>query len=331
MSRNRFGMAINYAAGSTPKTSTVICSDVAATTPADIVNYDGDPIASSTVSLLPTSSGSDLAFRGPDGVGTLYCIPTTAATVYTLTASGDSSSSYVQDGSITNAKVASNAAIAESKLSLASDAAAGTASRRSLGLTSTQAAAGNDARIGQSPHSNLKPAGAIAETLSRGAGPAVAGAGVALTSAALTLTAIWLPAGAVISNISYQYGTTGCASSTNWWYGLYDSSRVQLAVTADQTSTVITATSIPALAIAQVAAGAASSFTTTYTGLHYVGIMVKATTPPTICGSITAGVLLSIPPALVGTSDTAQTTPPAFAHTAGALSTIPAIQYAFVA
>jgi microcystin-dependent protein len=47
------------------------------------------------------------------------------------------------DGTITNAKVEASAAIAESKLNLASDAAAGTASRRSLGTGSTQAAAGN--------------------------------------------------------------------------------------------------------------------------------------------------------------------------------------------
>jgi hypothetical protein len=44
---------------------------------------------------------------------------------------------------ITNAEVASGAAIAESKLSLASDAAAATASRRTLGTGATQAAAGN--------------------------------------------------------------------------------------------------------------------------------------------------------------------------------------------
>lgn len=47
------------------------------------------------------------------------------------------------DSSVTNAKVAADAAIAETKLSLASDAAAGTASRRTLGTGATQAAAGN--------------------------------------------------------------------------------------------------------------------------------------------------------------------------------------------
>ena len=51
------------------------------------------------------------------------------------------------DSSVTDAKVAAGAAIAESKLALASDAAAGTASRRTLGTTSTSACAGNDGRL----------------------------------------------------------------------------------------------------------------------------------------------------------------------------------------
>ena len=48
---------------------------------------------------------------------------------------------------IVNADVDAAAAIAESKLALTSDAAAGTASRRTLGTGATQAAAGNDARL----------------------------------------------------------------------------------------------------------------------------------------------------------------------------------------
>jgi hypothetical protein len=51
------------------------------------------------------------------------------------------------DSSVTNAKVDAAAAIAESKLNLASDAAAGTASRRTLGTGATQAAPGNDSRL----------------------------------------------------------------------------------------------------------------------------------------------------------------------------------------
>jgi hypothetical protein len=53
----------------------------------------------------------------------------------------------VAAGGLTNAAIATAAAIAESKLSLATDAAAGTGSRRTLGSGATQAAAGNDARF----------------------------------------------------------------------------------------------------------------------------------------------------------------------------------------
>lgn len=50
-------------------------------------------------------------------------------------------------GSVVDASVSASAAIAESKLALASDAVAGTASRRTLGTGGQQAAAGNDSRL----------------------------------------------------------------------------------------------------------------------------------------------------------------------------------------
>lgn len=53
----------------------------------------------------------------------------------------------LQDGSINDAQIASNAGIAESKLNLASDAAANVPSRRTLGTNANQSAAGNDTRI----------------------------------------------------------------------------------------------------------------------------------------------------------------------------------------
>lgn len=66
-------------------------------------------------------------------------------------AGGDLTGSYpnpsVAGGAITDVKVNAAAAIAESKLALATDAAAGVGSRRTLGTGPLQAAAGNDPRF----------------------------------------------------------------------------------------------------------------------------------------------------------------------------------------
>jgi hypothetical protein len=81
-------------------------------------------------------------------------------------AGGDLSGTYpnpdIASGVIVNADINADPAIAESKLALASDAAAGTASRRTLGTGATQAAAGNDSRL-----SNARtPTGAAGGVLS---------------------------------------------------------------------------------------------------------------------------------------------------------------------
>ncbi|MEL3944885.1 right-handed parallel beta-helix repeat-containing protein [Streptomyces sp. LNU-CPARS28] len=139
----------------------------------------------------------------------------------------------------------------------------------------------------------------------------------AMTSGVLYLVPIWLPKGAVISNLSFITGGTGVGTPTNYWFTLHDRSRVALARTADQTTAAWAANTTKTLAIAQTTAGSASSYTTTYAGLHYLGIMIKATTMPTIVGegSMTAGA--SSAPGF-GDTNTAQTTPPTV--TAGAFT-----------
>jgi hypothetical protein len=130
------------------------------------------------------------------------------------------------------------------------------------------------------------------------------------TSGTLYLVPIWLPKGLVISNLAFVSGGTAAVTPTNWWFTLHNSSRVALARTADQTTTAWAANTIKSLAIAQTTAGAASSYTTTYSGLHYVGVMIKATT---VCSLISEGavpdVLASVAPGIGGT-DTGLSTPP---------------------
>jgi hypothetical protein len=144
------------------------------------------------------------------------------------------------------------------------------------------------------------------------------------TSGMLYLVPIWLPKGLVISNIAFASGSTAAVTPTNWWFTLHNSSKVALARTADQTTTAWAANTIMTKAIAQTTAGTASSYTTTYAGLHYLGVMIKASTNPTLIseGSM-PDVVAQVSPGFGGT-DAGLSTPPtvtAGAFTAGAFGT----------
>ncbi|MER7967794.1 right-handed parallel beta-helix repeat-containing protein [Streptomyces sp. NPDC096080] len=144
------------------------------------------------------------------------------------------------------------------------------------------------------------------------------------TSGTLYLVPIWLPKGLVVSNISFVSGGTGATSPTNWWFTLHDSSKKALARTADQLTAAWGPNTVMTKAIAQTTAGTASSYTTTYAGLHYLGVMVKASTSPTLVseGSM-ADVVAMVSPGFGGT-DAGMSTPPTVSgsgFTAGAFGT----------
>lgn len=150
------------------------------------------------------------------------------------------------------------------------------------------------------------------------------------TSGLLVLTAIWLTTGTVVSKIAFASNSAASVPS-HWWFGLYDQSLAQLALTADQTTTAWPTNTLKTLNIATVASGAASSFTTTYTGLHYVGFMMTASVAVGLFAQASPGApLLGFAPILCGGSDSAQTTPPAFPHTATTLTAKPTALYAAV-
>lgn len=133
-----------------------------------------------------------------------------------------------------------------------------------------------------------------------------------ITSGTLYLVPIYLTAGQVVSSITFVAGSTALAASTNKWFGLYDSSRNLLAATADDTSNAWALNTAKTLNIANIASGPASSFTATYSGLHYLSLSVSATTVPTITSGTTAnGPIATASPAW-GASPTSQVTPPAF-------------------
>jgi hypothetical protein len=139
----------------------------------------------------------------------------------------------------------------------------------------------------------------------------------ALSSGRLSLQAIWLPAGTVISSISFWSATTALATGTNQLFGLYDINLNLLCSSTNDTSTAWAANSKKTLSLT-------SAFTTTYSGLHYLGIMVTATTVPTLKGNTAkvGGQLGAAAPSMGGTSNTGLTTAlPATANAPGTVTT----------
>lgn len=176
------------------------------------------------------------------------------------------------------------------------------------------------------PTNYLAPSGMACETYPRNS-QGVAGFGI--TSGTLYLVGISLPAGLSVGHIVF-HGVAAASVPTHWWFGLYDSARVQLATTADQTTAAWAGNTSKNLAVATIASGAASSFKTTYTGLYYLGICQVATTPATLAGAVIGFTGNGLAPIPAGLSDTAQVAPPAFAHTATAITSSTNYAYATV-
>lgn len=138
-----------------------------------------------------------------------------------------------------------------------------------------------------------------------------------LSSGRLSLQAIYLPAGTVVSSISFWSATTAAGTPTNQLFGLYDSSLNLLRSSTNDTTTAWAANSKKTLSLT-------STFTTTYSGIHYLGLMVTATTVPTIKGNTarTGGQMQAAAPSMGGTSTTGLTTAlPATAAAPGTVTT----------
>jgi hypothetical protein len=165
----------------------------------------------------------------------------------------------------------------------------------------------------------LMASGALAETL-----PYEAAQAATLTpvSATLYLSAIVLPAGLQIGHIAFL--SSGAAGTpTNYWFCLEDNNRNLLAITADATSTAWAGNTIKSLAIATTAQGAQSTFITTYTGLYYLGFMMKASTVSALCQAnflASANVLARVPILAGSTGTNNLTTPLTFPTQTGAIT-----------
>jgi hypothetical protein len=180
-------------------------------------------------------------------------------------------------------------------------------------LDTIKAALNGAAQVG----SYVPPSGVVFETTPR----QQCVGGTATTSGTLTLIGINLPINFVVSNLYFR-STSAANTPTNSWAALFNSSRLMLACSADQTTTAWASNVTRTFAVATTASGSASSFTTTYSGLHYVGIMNKATTVPTLIRTTGDINFLGEAPVLCGTSSTSQTSPPSFPFTAAAITAV---------
>lgn len=145
------------------------------------------------------------------------------------------------------------------------------------------------------------------------------------TSGTLYLTPIALPADLDVTSITFCSVTTGATSPSNWWFGLFDEQRAALALTADQLTAGWAANTAKTLALTAPA-------TTTYEGVHYLGVMVAAATPPTLmttAGAPAATDIAAVAPKS-GASTTGLTVPPSLPFTAAAITAASHRHYAYV-
>lgn len=146
----------------------------------------------------------------------------------------------------------------------------------------------------------LAPAGAI-ETIGR---RFVDTSGqIYLVSGRISLTAIALPKGFTVTNITFVSSGTGVSGATHTWFALCDSSYVQLRATADDTSaTPWNLNTAKTMALT-------STFTTTYEGLYYLAVNVTGTVGTTTVHAANASGSYSISPFPSVAGRTSQTTP----------------------
>lgn len=172
-----------------------------------------------------------------------------------------------------------------------------------------------------------RASGVLGETIPRNANQASNGT---ITSGVIYLQQIWLFAGDIVSNIGWKSGTTAFTRGSNLdshlWFALFDSSRVMVACTADDTSGAWGASAIKTLAIANIASGASATYTVPASAMYYLGVMAMMGTggspavPNIAAANHLDGVTNTSAPILEGSSTTGQTTAPAFPFTAAALT-----------
>lgn len=116
----------------------------------------------------------------------------------------------------------------------------------------------------------------------------------------ISLTALWLPAGMLISNFNFVTGPTASSGMTHSWFGITDSTGKQLSHTVDQTTTAYAANTAVSIALS-------SQFKVPSEGNYYALMSMTGTTLPTLATVTPVG---SSPAMIIsGNSSTVSTTP----------------------
>jgi hypothetical protein len=139
------------------------------------------------------------------------------------------------------------------------------------------------------------PTGAVGQAFKRDGATIINNA--TLTTQILFLAGGRIANGVTVTNLSFRSGATAANVPTNWWFGLFDSAGAILGLTADQTTTAWAGQTTKTLALT-------TPFVTTYGGRYFAGLMVKATTVPTIQGAAPAAFGVADAPVPSGTSST---------------------------
>ena len=152
----------------------------------------------------------------------------------------------------------------------------------------------------------------------------------AITSSAVHFASVVLTAGTVVGTLNWATGATSSVGSTNAWLGLFDANLNLVAVTADFNTALLAAgaNQIMNVAIANVAGGAATSYTVPSTGIYYVGFCVSGTTLPTTTHANVNAVITATAPRRSGRA-TGQATPPTFPYQLGTVTNVAYIPYLY--
>lgn len=132
----------------------------------------------------------------------------------------------------------------------------------------------------------------------------------AMTSGAISMMAIWLPVGTTLTKLATAMttGITFGSSGGSWWFCLLDNNQNALAFTADQ-GTAAFGVALKSLSIATTWNGTdyatESSWTTTYSGIHYFGVMSYPGTggspvAGSLAGATAQAVVTELSPVVVG-------------------------------